>query len=113
MKRLRQNSAVGGSKAYAPTALSIVPKGAEEKEERAKKREERRLKKAAAAAVADESAEKRIKRQKKLGMKCIETHAELSGSDSGDEDLDEDFGAICGPISTFLSVSLFSISVGL
>ena len=90
MKRLRQNSAVGGSKAYAPTALSIVPKGAEEKEERAKKREERRLKKAAAAAVADESAEKRIKRQKKLGMKCIETHAELSGSDSGDEDLDED-----------------------
>ena len=75
------------SSTYASSKLPIESRGQEEKAERVKKREERRLKKAIAIS---KSEEKILKRQRRLGIRCIETHAELSGSDSGDEVFGED-----------------------
>lgn len=99
LNRLRQNSvkmAAGGevvTNSYVSTELPIVcvSKGLKDKQERVRKREERRMRQAAAAMAANSEERKKLKRQRKLGIKCIETHAELSGSDSGDDEelLDE------------------------
>lgn len=65
--------------------LPVESRGQQEKAERRKKREERRMKKAIAIS---KSEEKVLRRQRRMGIRCIETHAELSGSDSGDEIID-------------------------
>lgn len=85
LKRLRQNTNSNVPSINMSSPLPVESRGQQEKAERRKKREERRMKKAIAIS---KSEEKVLRRQRRMGIRCIETHAELSGSDSGDEIID-------------------------